>query len=39
VIAFITEPAATRAILEHLGLGSEPVVSAPSRAPPVLDFG
>jgi len=39
VIAFITEPGTARAILEHLGLGSEPVVSVPSRAPPLLDFG
>ena len=39
VIAFITEPGTARAILEHLRLWSEPAVSAPSRAPPVLDFG
>ena len=39
VIAFITEPGTARAILEHLGLWSEPAVSVPSRAPPLLDFG
>lgn len=39
VIACITEPTAVRAILEHLGLWSEPAVSVPSRAPLVLNFG
>jgi len=39
VIAFITDHGTARRILAHLGLPSEPPISAPSRAPPVLDFG
>ena len=39
VIACISDRATAGRILRHLGLPDEPPVSAPSRAPPVLDFG
>jgi hypothetical protein len=34
LIASILKPSAIRAILEHLGLPSEPVYPDPARAPP-----
>ena len=39
VIACILERAVARSILRHLGLPADPPLSAPSRAPPGLDFG
>ena len=39
VVAFITETGSARAILEHMGLWSQPAVSAASRAPSAGDFG
>ena len=37
-VAFITEPASVKSILEHLGLPTEPPRVAPARAPPELSF-
>ena len=39
VLSCITDRMVARRILRHLGLPDELPVSAPPRAPPVLDFG
>jgi hypothetical protein len=38
VIAFITDPEVITAILDHLGLPSQPPPLAPARAPPQAEF-
>ena len=37
LIAFVTEPASVKSILEHLGLPTEPPQVAPARGPPHAD--
>ena len=38
LVAFITEPASVKSILEHLSLPTEPPRVAPARGPPGLSF-
>ena len=35
VLAFLTEPDVTKAILVHLGLSAQPPAMRPARAPPI----
>ncbi len=37
LIAFVTEPASVKPILDHLGLPAEPLRVAPARGPPHAD--
>ncbi len=38
LLAFLTEPASMKPILDHLGLPTEPPRVAPARAPPEQSF-